>query len=363
VQLLAQVQLDNALDPEDKVKKTVSDLLHQEVAAMNEENFIVRLHRQQVERFKDRNIWEQLSDLDKQELVRKVAGLPSELKTDDIESRQFDMIVLRMQLALIEGNRTSYELLRKRIIEIASLLEEKTTIPAVKAQLAYIAALQDTEFWEGMNLEILEDMRLRLRGLMPFLDKNKRTIVYTDFEDEVTGIRDEDVVDMPKMTGVQYEKKVKEYLRNHQDHLIIHKLRSNLPLTPKDLETLATTLAEIGEDDGESLLSSLLVRSGAPNLAWFVRSLVGLDRKAAQKAFGKYLSDQTLTPQQIRFIEMIIDQLTARGVMDASALYEAPFNGVHSGGPDELFGGKDKVIEGLFDELEGFQKSLEPSAL
>ena len=35
----------------------------------------------------------------------------------------------------------------------------------------------------------------------------------------------------------------------------------------------------------------------------FVRSLVGLDRAAAQKAFAEFLCDRSLTPAQIRFVE------------------------------------------------------------
>ena len=38
---------------------------------------------------------------------------------------------------------------------------------------------------------------------------------------------------------------------------------------------------------------------------------------------------------------MVIDQLTARGVMNAGALYDAPFKGLHAGGPDALFAGQD----------------------
>ena len=49
---------------------------------------------------------------------------------------------------------------------------------------------------------------------------------------------------------------------------------------------------------------------------------------------------------------MVIDQLTARGVMDASALYEPPFSNMHAGGPDELFSGKENVITGIFKRLE-----------
>jgi type I restriction enzyme R subunit len=39
-------------------------------------------------------------------------------------------------------------------------------------------------------------------------------------------------------------------------------------------------------------------------------------------------------------------------VIEAGTLYEAPFTNVHAGGPDELFAGKDKVVESLFTALE-----------
>ena len=83
-----------------------------------------------------------------------------------------------------------------------------------------------------------------------------------------------------------------------------------------------------------------------------------MDRAAAQQAFSGFLSDQSLTPPQIRFIEMVIDQLTSRGVMEASALYEPPFSSLHAGGPDELFAGKENVIEGIFEKLKAVNSGL-----
>ena len=87
--------------------------------------------------------------------------------------------------------------------------------------------------------------------------------------------------------------------------------------------------------------------------------MVGMDRAAAQEAFSEFLSNRSLTTPQIRFIEMVIDHLTARGVMEPSALYEAPFSSVHAGGPEALFTGKGNVIEGIFEKL----KTLRPEVL
>ena len=71
-------------------------------------------------------------------------------------------------------------------------------------------------------------------------------------------------------------------------------LRTNQALTATDLDGLERTLAEIGPDDGQTLLSSGLTRSEAPSLAWFIRSLVGMDRATAQAAFAEFLNDRSL---------------------------------------------------------------------
>ena len=347
------------LDPEGALAGALTNELRGQVAAMNRENFIVRMRLEAVERFRQRASWERLAASDVEVLQSEVAGLPSEIETDDVESRLFDLTALKMQLALAEGDAGTLERHRRRVVEIAMLLEEKSTIPAVAAQLAYLASVQENAFWEGIGLNGLEELRLRLRGLVPFLDKKTRKVVYTDFQDEITAVREDAAVYLPKMTGVQYEKKVQEYLKNHLDHLVIHRLRTNQPLTAADLRGLEQALVEIGEDDGQTLLTGLLARHDAPSLAHFVRSLVGMDRAAAQEAFSEFLSNRSLTTPQIRFIEMVIDQLTARGVMEPSALYEAPFSSVHAGGPEALFAGKSNVIEGIFEKL----KTLQPETL
>ncbi|MGA1483465.1 MAG: DEAD/DEAH box helicase family protein [Vulcanococcus sp.] len=356
VELLSQVQGNADLDPGAQLGNALTNELHGQVTAMNPENFIVRMHREAVERFRERDVWQQLSDDDRETLQQDVAGLPNEQAPDDIESRLFDLMALRMQLALAKDEGGPLETLRQKVIAIAMLLEEKTSIPAVKQQLGYLADLQENAFWDDLSLSALEDLRLRLRTLVPFLDKKKRKIVYTNFQDEIVGVREDAPVYMPKMTGVQYEKKVKDYLRNHQDHLVIQRLRSNQPLTETDLQGLEQMLIEIGEDDGQALYEDLLERSEAPSLLWFVRSLVGMDRAAAQKAFSQFLNDRSLNAKQIRFVELVIDQLTARGIMEATALYEPPFVNLHAGGPDVLFAGKENVIDAVFKTL----KSLEP---
>ena len=351
VRLLGGLQDASRKEGGESLHAALGDMLHRRVSAMPVQNFQVRPFRREVERFANRRAWDSLGVEDRHLLATQLASLPSSEEEEDERIRRFDLKALSMQLGLLEGDASRFEMYRRQVVTLAGLLEEKKTVPPVAAQLAYLARLQETEFWEHISLEDLEDMRLRLRGLTVFLDTSSRSVVYTDFEDAILDIRRETPDIFPGMTGEQYAKKVAAYLASHRDDLVIHKLHTNRPLTAKDLESLEETLVRIGEEEGKMLLSGLLARSGAPSLVHFVRSLVGLDRGAAQELFSSFLSDHSLSTGQIRFIELIIDQLTARGVMDSSALYESPFSDLHAGGPEGLFAGKEQVMEDIFSTL------------
>ena len=75
----------------------------------------------------------------------------------------------------------------------------------------------------------------------------------------------------------------------------------------------------------------------------FVRALVGLDREAAKRAFTEFLEGRRLTADQLEFLDLVIDHLTARGVMDPKLLYEAPFTDFDRNGVEGVFEKSDVV--------------------
>src|SRR5690606_38087064 len=185
-----------------------------------------------------RERWERLTDADLAELREHVAGLPSELDHGHITARLFDLTCLNLQIALVNAT-ADFIGWRDRIIEIASNLEGKDTIPAVKAQLALIQELQTETFWQDITLQMIEDVRRRIRGLVQFVDKTSSTPVYTALDDEIG--EGSEVTLTSFSAGInlaQYKRKVEAYIRSHDNHVAIAKLRHNRPLTPTDLEEL-----------------------------------------------------------------------------------------------------------------------------
>jgi type I restriction enzyme R subunit len=180
------------------------------------------------------------------------------------------------------------------------------------------------------------------------IDKAQRKPVYTDFEDD---IGDEHDVELPGFwSGTNQAKflaKARAFLREHLDHVAIRKLRTNKPLTATDVTELERILEENGVGTAEQIKQAATDSQG---LGLFVRSLVGLDRQASKEAMGEFLDGKRLTANQIEFVNLIIDHLTAHGFMHTASLYDSPFTDVTPQGPEALFSGSQ--IEELLGKIE-----------
>jgi len=318
------------------VRKLTAGTLHRQVSAMNLENFIVRPKRRLVEKYAKPDAWRRLSPDAMVELGKEVAGLPTELDPENEEAKRFDLLILRLQLALLRSE-PGFERLRKQVMDIADLLEEKKAIPMVQEQMALILDVQTDEWWQDVTVPMLESVRRRIRNLVQLIEKQRRKPIYSDFEDEMG---DETTVNLPGLgKGMDYTKfraKAQAFLRGHQDHITINKLRMNRPLTTSDLAELQRMLIESRIGSAEDIRRASEESRG---LGLFVRSLVGMDREAAKEALSTFLKSRTLTSSQIEFLNLIVDHLTEQGVIEPARLYESPFTDLNPRGPEGVFSG------------------------
>ncbi len=317
-----------------EVRHSIGELLHSEVAAMNLDNFVVRPRRRVVEKYAKPEAWTVLSAEALSELAQEIAGLPSEREAEAEEAKRFDLLILNLQLARLRAE-PAFERLRDQVKQIAGLLEEKSAIPMVRDQMALILEVQTDEWWEDVTVPMLEIVRRRLRSLVAFIEKRKRTHLYTDFEDQIGA---ETAVVLPGLgQGTDYAKfraKAQAFLRAHQDHVAIHKLRMNKALTAADLAELERILVESGIGPSEAIGRA---KTESQGLGLFVRGLVGMDREAAKAALSGFQEGKLWNASQFEFVNLIVNHLTEHGVMEAARLYESPFTDLTPHGPDGLF--------------------------
>ena len=353
------LSLLNAKDDEtDELKAVQQDMrqsLQNEVKSMNNDNFIVKSELEHVEHFKNDDAWNNLDDLAIGTLREHISKLPNQLEPETLEAKLFDMLCYNLELAVLEKNNTAIQSYANRVIEIASKLESKENIPVVAEQIALIQDIQTVEYWKGITLPMLEAMRKRIRGLVKLIEKSTSTIVYSMLDDEIGEMQ---AVDIPVVSSgvnlAQYRKRVESFIKANENHITIAKLKRGLALTPTDLSELERFVFEAQEVESRDKFEECFGTD--QSLPMFIRSLVGLDRKAVQEAFSKYLQGSSYNEKQIRFIEMMIDHLTQNGVLDAAQLYEAPFNQIHYEGVDGVF--DDADADNIFGVVEAFNEAV-----
>ena len=325
-QLSASAIVREGPDSTEELRKEIAALLREEVVGMNLANFIVRPQRRLVEKYAIADAWATLGNEALGEIATRVAGLPSQIETDGEEAKRFDLLMLNSQLALLR-DEPGFARLRDQVRSLAGLLEEKSAIPMVQQQMTLIQDIQTDEWWQDATVAMLDQARKRLRLLVQLIKKEGRKVIYTDFEDQMGAER---VFELPGFSAPDsYERfraKARHFLQAHEDHIAIHKLRTNEPLTATDLAELERMLAESGVGTAEDLAKAKASSSG---LGLFVRGLIGMDRQAAKNALGAFLAGGNLRANQIQFLDEVVNHLTEHGGMDAARLYESPFTDFH----------------------------------
>ncbi|MCE7797355.1 DEAD/DEAH box helicase family protein [Sphingobium sufflavum] len=325
----------------------VRSQLRQEVAGMPLDNFIVRTKRRYVEKFQDGSAWGRLGEEDRHELIEHVAGLPTSLTDPDVDAKRFDLLCLRIQLTMLRS--ATFTPLRKAFVEQVHQLESKGAVPDVARCMALILEVQTNEWWTDATPEMVEIARRRLRGLMNLIEPGKQVVVTTNIADIMGAKREVELVDLGGASSLaQFRRKAKAYVDAYADHVTLARLRQGRPLTPVDLDELQKLFIDAGVAESADFQR---IRE-MPDMPDFIRSLIGLDRRAAQTAFNEALAGATLSPRQIHFVEMIVDYLTTSGQMDPGMLYEPPFTNAAPNGVSDMFNGD--IVTRIVDTLEAF---------
>ena len=298
-------------------RKKLIEQMSDKARELNRENFAVRQHLKYVDLYSNENNYQRLSFEDTLVIKEELAPLILPDK-DEVSAVRFDALMYGIELAYLAGK--SYNKARGDLYRKVSGIASVANIPEIQAEADLINKILKTDYVENAGINEFEHIREKLRDLMKYLPPAIGAKYDTNFTDEILSIEWKEA-ELENDELKNYKAKAEFYIRQHEDNLVIAKLRTNKPLTSTDIDALEEILwKEIGtRQDYEQ-------EFGNKPLGEFVREIVGLDMNAAKEAFSAYLSDTNLDSRQIYFVNQIVEYIVHNGMLkDFSVLQESPF--------------------------------------
>ncbi len=307
-------------------KELVQDLLEQ-VKALPRDNFAVKQHLRFIDKFQSEEDFAALTYENTLQIAEHIAPLVLPAN-EDVSATRFDQLVYQIELAIL--TEKNFKRAKNDVLSKASELTKYGTIPVIAQQKDLLEQIVHNDFLERAGVMDYEDVRIKLRDLIKFIPEKDRYRYDTDFTDDILSMEVKES-QLNNDDLVQYKKKVNHYILQHQDIPAIAKLKGNRPLTSEDIRSLENILwNELGTKEQYD------AQYGETPLGELVRSIVGLDHKAANDAFSQFLSDTMLDSRQMYFVRQIMNYIVKNGMMkDLSVLQESPFT--DQGSISELF--------------------------
>lgn len=330
---LGRLLVESGEEQDLELASSLRDLLHQTISQLDKSRFQVGMNLKYVHEFENRARWNNIDSNDVHLIEEHLADLPVPEVVNEM-ARRFDLMMIKLQLATIMTSlsKKKYE---EALIDIAEGLSTKYTIPVVLRSRALIESIKKPGFYKGISQKKLDEIREELRELVQYLEASSKVIIYSDIKDSEISVSFNEP-SLASNYGNIYRKRVESFIREHKFQLTISKLSANLPITVAELKLLEDLLFD-GEERGTR--EDFIKEYGEEPLGIFIRSIIGLDIKAAQEAFADFINKGNLRADQMTFIQNIISYLTKNGVIEPGMLFESPFTDMN-----------DQGLMGVFDD-------------
>lgn len=295
-------------------------ILKEQVMALSDSHISVRSKWEEVSHFKNEDNWLSLSAVDVHTLKNDIAPLLPK-NTMEPTAKMFDALMLAIELSFVDEEVNA----DKKIAQVKSvaeiLVEKKATLPQVQAKMATLKEVLSVVAWENVSLSWLEKVRKDLRELMQFLvGTNKKFII--DIHDVIT----DDGVAEGVQTRVSYKQRIIDFLANNRNLPVLKKIYNLEQLSMDDINELERILwEELGSKEDYAIHTQGMLCGG--NVAAFIRSLIGVDRREALGKFSDFLTDSELNSEQEEFLNTIVQYVCENGdITKEIVVNESPFD-------------------------------------
>lgn len=320
VALLKSMQVNSAKlnDAEKEYSKELKDSLVTEVQALNP-NFIgVQKNLKYVEKYSDISNWNNITQQIFIEIKKHIA--PNITGTIDLESaRFFDLLCYKYSATKYNKNNTFASTAKSIYVIAAYLLENKMHISEVAKHKETLEYMITDEFLVGTSVVEMEEIRINIRELMRYIEKEIVEPIISDFDDNIDKSNDADDEDVDFTVTTDDFKTLKEkvefYIKNHPDNVLVHQIYNLNKTTPEAILTFKTEVKKIAKSEEE--VNELFETDS--DIVAFVRKSTGISSAAIALFIEKQVS-KGFNERQEAYLKSLLNYIIQNGRFERSDL-------------------------------------------
>lgn len=322
------------------VFETIIALVSQDINALPEESISVREKWKEKRALSKPDVLKAFAPATVARLRQEIAPLMQWRNIRGLgDALALDLLIARMQLAVLQGSGTLADLKIDLMDRLAAL---QMHLNPVREKAEAIKRVKANTFWSGVSVADLERARLELREIMHHRAKGgaqgvpPKIIDVTEDAGQVQYARRSASLKSVDMRA--YHQIVESELKKHFDsNPVLRKIRAGETVSNKEMDSLVSLILTQNPDVRREHLEEFFSELAGP-LYLAIRMIVGMDPEAVRKKFTAFVqSHPKLSAKQTRFLSLLQNHIARFGTIEVERLYDDPFTVIDADGPDGVF--------------------------
>lgn len=316
---------------------TAIELVRADIQALDERSIAVRDKWQEIQSVLT---GEKLNALDAKTLHTLKTYIAPLMQWRDMRGQskiiQWDKSVHEAQLELLTS-KPNMDGHRENLME--QIAELPTNLNEVRNKAKIMLPMHKDAFWENANFSELEETRVELREIMKYrrgeIPPPALVPTIDVKEDQGLYITGERKTNLKSVDASIYKQKVESALQPlFKSNPVLKKIRLGQTVNEQELQQLNSLVHTQHPDVDLDTLKDFYPDSSM-SLDKILKEIVGMDESGIDKVFAEFLVQNRLNANQLRFVDMLKQQIKLHGTIQTTMLFEQPFTQIHTEG---LFG-------------------------
>lgn len=275
----------------------------------------------------------------------------------------FDLLMARMQNAVLCGSGQLNDL---KVELMDRLAELQMHLNPVREKAEVITRVKSDEFWNGVTVRALEEVRVPLREIM----HHRRRVGGQQLPPKVVDITENEdgqrysrrSASLKSVDMKAYQQIVEAELKRHfETDATLQKIRAGEPVSDADLQALVSMVLTQSPHASRDILAEFFSATAEP-LQFAIRTIIGMHPGAVKATFSEFARKHPkLTAKQTRFLSLLQNHIARYGSITVERLYDSPFTVVDADGLDGVFENENEVSD-LLEVVRRFEPPAEDSS-